>query len=170
MNYTISELAERTGLSIHTLRYYEKEGVIRRVERTPGGRRVYNEECVSMVVGALCLKEAGMTLPQIKEFFDKTAQGMETLPERVEMLRCARKNLLEMQEKLADHLRYVDYFIGYCKGAMDSVREGIAPEETHPFLTAGGAFRFPCVRTESGRLRPFIPIPLDIRKGGSARA
>ncbi len=157
MNYTISELAEKTGLSIHTLRYYEKEGVLRRVERTPGGRRVYNEECVSMVIGALCLKQAGMTLPQIKEFYDLTATGIETLPQRLDMLRDARENLLEQQEQIRQHLRFVDFIIDYSKGAIASAREGRDPEESHPYLTAEGAFRFPCVRMPDGRLCPFIP-------------
>ncbi len=157
MNYTISELAEKTGLSIHTLRYYEKEGVLRRVERTPGGRRVYNEECVSMVIGALCLKQAGMTLPQIKDFFDLTARGMETLPMRLDMLRDARRNLLEVQEQLKMHLKFVEFIMDYCKGAIETVRNGGDPEASHPFLTAEGAFKFPCVRMPDGRLRPRIP-------------
>ncbi len=157
MNFTISELAEKTGLSIHTLRYYEKEGVLRRVERTPGGRRVYSEECVSMVIGALCLKEAGMTLPQIKDFYDLTAQGIETLPLRLDMLRAARANLLELQKQIAKHLQFVDFLSDYCKGAIETVRQGGDPEATHPYLTAEGAFKFPCVRTPDGRLRPRIP-------------
>ncbi len=157
MNYTISELAEKTGLSIHTLRYYEKEGVLRRVERTPGGRRVYSEECVSMVIGALCLKQAGMTLPQIKEFYDLTARGIDTLPQRLDMLRAARRNLLEQQAQLEANLKFVDFVEGYCKSAIETVREGGDPEESHPFLTAEGALRFPCVRMPDGRLQPCLP-------------
>ncbi len=157
MNYTISELAEKTGLSIHTLRYYEKEGVLRRVERTPGGRRVYTEESVSMVIGALCLKQVGMTLPQIKEFYDLTAQGIETLPQRLDMLRAAHASLIEAQKEIARHLQFVDYITEYCKGAIETVRQGGDPEATHPFLTAEGAFKFPCVRLPDGRLRPRIP-------------
>ncbi len=161
MNYTISELAEKTGLSIHTLRYYEKEGVLRRVERTPGGRRVYNEECVSMVIGALCLKQAGMTLPQIKEFFDLTAQGIETLPQRLDLLRAARGALQEQQAQIARNLQFVDFVADYCKGAIETVRQGGDPEATHPYLTAEGAFKFPCVRLADGRLRPRIPGAYD---------
>ncbi len=157
MNYTISELAEKTGLSIHTLRYYEKEGVLRRVVRTPGGRRVYTEECVSMVIGALCLKQAGMTLPQIKEFYDLTAKGIDTLPLRLDLLEAARRNLLEQQEQIARNLHFVDYVIDYSKGAIATAREGGDPETSHPYLTAEGAFRFPCERSEDGRLRPSIP-------------
>ncbi len=157
MNYTISELAEKTGLSIHALRYYEKEGVLRRVERTPGGRRVYNEESVSMVIGALCLKQAGMTLPQIKEFYDLTAQGPSTLHQRLDMLHDARENLYKQQELIAQHIEFVDFVIEYSKGAIKSAREGGDPKESHPFLTAEGAFKFPCVRLPDGRLRPYIP-------------
>ncbi len=157
MNYTISELAEKTGLSIHTLRYYEKEGVLRRVERTPGGRRVYSEASVGTVVGALCLKQAGLTLPQIKEFYDWTVQGAETLPKRLEMLCGARESLQQQLEQIQENLRFVDWVIGYCKGAIASEQEGGDSEASHPLLTAEGVFNFPCVRTADGRLQPFLP-------------
>ncbi len=155
--YTISELAQRTGLSIHTLRYYEKEGVLRRVERTAGGRRLYSEASVGTVIGALCLKQAGLTLPQIKEFFDLTVQGTETQPQRLEILRAARRNLLEQQERIAGHLKFVDFAISYSKGAIATAREGGDPEASHPFLTAEGAFNFPCERGEDGSLLPHLP-------------
>ncbi len=157
MNYTISELAEKTGLSIHTLRYYEKEGVLRRVERTPGGRRVYSEASVGTVVGALCLKQAGLTLPQIKEFYDWTVQGASTLPKRLELLRDARENLRRQQQELEENLKFVDWVISYTKGAIATDKDGGDPEASHPFLPASGVFNFPCVRTEDGRLQPFIP-------------
>ncbi len=155
--YSISELARRTGLSIHTLRYYEKEGVLRRVERTAGGRRLYSEASVGTVIGALCLKQAGLTLPQIKEFFDLTVQGPETLPQRLGILRNARQNLLDQQEKIASHLKFVDFVISYGEGAIKTAREGGDPEASHPFLTAEGAFNFPCVRGEDGCLVPYVP-------------
>ncbi len=146
-----------TGLSIHALRYYEKEGIIRRVDRTPGGRRVYSEECASMVVGALCLKDAGMTLPQIKEFFDMTAEGNATLPQRLDMLRTARANLQEQQRQLELNLKFVEFVISYFKGAIGAAKDGQDPEATHPFMTVEGAFKFPTARAEDGRLHPFVP-------------
>ncbi len=155
--YTISELARRTGLSIHTLRYYEKEGVLRRVERTAGGRRLYSEASVGTVIGALCLKQAGLTLPQIKEFYDLTVQGPETLPQRLGILSDARRNLLEQQAKIESHLKFVDFVISYGKGAIRTASEGGDPEASHPFLTAEGAFNFPCVRGEDGCLVPYVP-------------
>ncbi len=157
--YTISELAQRTGLSIHTLRYYEKEGVLRRVERTPGGRRVYSEASIGTVIGALCLKQAGLTLPQIKEFYDLTVQGPDTLPQRLEMLHAARQNLLEQQEKIEAHLKFVDFVISYGQGALKIASEGGDPVSSHPFLTAEGAFNFPCERGKDGCLMPYVPGP-----------
>ncbi len=155
--YTISELSERTGLSVHALRYYEKAGVLRRVERTPSGRRLYSEASVGTLIGTLMLKQAGLTLPQVKEFFDLSVQGAGTLPQRLEILEAARGNLLDQQEQLKLHLQFVDYIIRYSKDALASSLEGDDPDASHPFLTAEGAFRYPYVRMKDGRLVPYVP-------------
>ena len=98
MKYTISALSRKTGLSIHTLRYYEKEGLLRYVERTESGRRVYGEASMGCLLGVLCMKQAGMTLPQIKAFMDVTIEGVATLPKRLEMMLSAREQLSKLKE------------------------------------------------------------------------
>ena len=57
MKYSISALARKTGLSIHTLRFYEKEGLLRHVERTDSGRRMYGEASLGCLLGVLCLNK-----------------------------------------------------------------------------------------------------------------
>ena len=46
MEYTIGELAEKMGLTTHTLRYYDEEGLLRHVKRAPNGRRIFTEKDV----------------------------------------------------------------------------------------------------------------------------
>ncbi len=152
--YSISALARKTGLSVHTLRFYEKEGIIRHVERTPSGRRVYGDDAVACLIGALCLKQARVTLAQIKEFFDATVRGEESLPHRLSMLNQARTNLLDMQEGIARSLKLVEFFIGGTKEALDALKSGKDPDEAFPLLTRAGIGELPTMIMEDGKLAP----------------
>lgn len=151
--YSISALARKTGLSVHTLRFYEKEGIIRHVERTPSGRRVYGEDSVACLIGALCLKQARVTLAQIKEFFDATVKGEESLPQRLEMLTQARRNLLEMQEGLARSLNLVEFFIDGTRDAVKAMKSGKNPDEVFPLITRAGITALPTMM-EDGKMTP----------------
>ncbi len=157
MRYSISDLARKTGLSIHTLRFYEKEGILRYVERTASGRRVYGEASVACLIGALCLKQAKLTLSQIKEFFDMTKQGDETLLQRLEMLTTARENLEEMRTHINQCLDLVHFFESGGQNALAALETGGDADAAFPFLTLDGILSFPCKMTDDGKLEPVVP-------------
>lgn len=157
MKYTISALSRKTGLSIHTLRYYEKEGLLRYVERTESGRRVYGEASMGCLLGVLCMKQAGMTLPQIKAFMDVTIEGVETLPQRLEMMVSAQEQLLKLKEAVDRGLQLADFFIKGCRNAMEALQNGANPEEAFPYITRNGIIDFPFLMKEDGKLEPAAP-------------
>lgn len=157
MKYTISALSQKTGLSIHTLRYYEKEGLLRYVERTESGRRVYGEASMGCLLGVLCMKQAGMTLPQIKAFLDVTVEGVATLPKRLEMMLNAREQLAKLKEAVDRGIQLADFFIGGCKNALEALNNGADPEEAFPYITRDGIIDFPFLQTEEGKLAPASP-------------
>ena len=159
--YTISDLSERTGLSIHTLRFYEKEGLLRHVERTKTGRRIYGDASIGTLMGILCLKRAGITLPQIKVFFDETMRGPETLPHRLKMLETAREKLLAAQQEIERGLQMADFGIAGCHQAMEALAEGKNPDSAFPFLTREGVAAFPFMKDDEGRLVPDNPPDID---------
>ena len=157
MKDSISALSRKTGLSIHTLRYYEKEGLLRYVERTESGRRVYGEASMGCLLGVLCMKRAGMTLPQIKAFMDVTIEGVSTLPKRLEMMENAREQLYKLKEAVDRGLQLADFFIGGCRNAMEALKNGADPEAAFPYITRDGIIEFPFQLTEAGRLEPDTP-------------
>lgn len=75
MTYTIAQAAQRCGLTVHTLRYYEKEGLLPYVERTAGGNRMFKEDDFKWLNTINCLKDTGMPIKKIKEFIDYCMQG-----------------------------------------------------------------------------------------------
>ena len=159
--YTISDLSERTGLSIHTLRFYEKEGLLRHVERTKTGRRIYGDASIGTLMGILCLKRAGVTLPQIKEFFDETMRGPETLPHRLKMLEQAKAKLLAAQAEIEHGLRMAEFGIAGCRQALEALAQGKDPDTAAPFLTREGVVDIPFMKDRDGRLVPDAPPDVD---------
>ena len=156
MKYSISALARKTGLSIHTLRFYEKEGLLRHVERTDSGRRMYGEASLGCLLGVLCLKQAGMTLPQIKAFFDKTTQGATSLPHRLEMMKEARMQLRKRMEDIMQGMQLVDFFINGTTKAIEAAKTGSDPDEVFPFITLAGIVDVPFLKDSSGKLEPAL--------------
>ncbi len=116
MNYSISQVAERFGVEPHTLRFYEKEGIIV-PERTKSGIRSYTEENVSRMEMAMCLKSTGMPLKEIKRYFDLVDLGDSTLDERLEIFKEHRQRVQREIEELEKHLckieRKIEWYAGF---------------------------------------------------------
>ena len=83
---TPAQMAERTGVPIDTLRYYEKEGLLRNVGRADSGHRRYSEDDVLWVDVLRCLRNTGMTIDQLRRYCELGAQGDHTAPERRQIL------------------------------------------------------------------------------------
>ncbi len=94
----ISEVVARTGISAYTLRYYEKLGLIKRIDRA-GGRRKYEQEDIRWIEFIQRLKATGMSLVQIREYADLRYLGYSTVTERKEiLLRHKEKLAVEIEE------------------------------------------------------------------------
>lgn len=108
MNYTINEVAIKFGLSTHTLRYYDKEGLMPFIGRTKSGNRVFSEADLNWVKMVCCLKDTGMQIKEIKQYADLCLQGMNTINERKEMLVDHRQHVLKQMEQLKNNLDLID--------------------------------------------------------------
>ena len=83
---TIGAFARQCGLSEDTLRYYEKIGLIRRVQRDAAKRRFYRSEDLAWIEFIKRLKDTGMPLAEIKRYADLREKGKSTLQERYRLL------------------------------------------------------------------------------------
>lgn len=96
MVYSIGEVAEKMGLSIHTLRYYDKIGILPLVERSENGRRMFTDKDLIMLNTIECLKKTGMQLKDIKQYIDWCAEGASTTKQRFDLF-AERKRLWKMK-------------------------------------------------------------------------
>jgi DNA-binding transcriptional MerR regulator len=119
---SIGEVAERTGLSVHTLRFYEREGILANpVRRDPGGRRVYHEDDVDWLTVCVILRGSGMPLPTIRRYTELVRAGGGTVAERLVLLREHRERVLDQMDELRKCLDLVNFKIGVYEDALDQL-------------------------------------------------
>jgi len=112
MNYTISQIAERFNVEPHTLRFYEKEGIIT-PERSQNGIRVFTNENISQLELVMCLKSTGMPLRDIKRYFDMVSSGDDMLEERLEIFIEQKEHVLNEIEVLKKYLKKIEHKISW---------------------------------------------------------
>jgi len=107
LTYSIGEFSKIVGVSEHTLRFYEREGLIK-VNRDDNNIRVYSEENKTWVEALLHLKNTGMSLRDMKHFAMWGQMGNETMGERLDLLKNHRKKVVEELKKLQQSLEFLD--------------------------------------------------------------
>lgn len=133
MDYTIGEVAKIINISPHTLRFYDKEGLLPFVERSESGIRRFKEEDFGKLMIIECLKKTGMPIKDIKTFIDWWMEGDSTIEQRLEMFRkrkeAVERQIAELQETL-ELLNYKCWYYETAKAAGTcAVLQNIAPED-----------------------------------------
>jgi DNA-binding transcriptional MerR regulator len=114
--YAPQEAATRTGFSLDTLRYYERIGLLDDVERTSGGRRMYRDDHLQWLGILHCLRRSGMPVREMRRYAELARAGVETVPERLEILEGHRRSVLAMMDELREALNVVEEKIAYYRG------------------------------------------------------
>jgi len=125
MEYTISQIAEITNLTSHTLRYYDKEGLLPFLERTDAGNRIFKDSDLEWLSIICCLKNTGMQIKDIKIFIEWCKQGDGTLEQRRQMFLNQRKIVEQQITELENNLKKIDYKIWYYNIACEAGSEAI---------------------------------------------
>lgn len=104
----IGDLAQKCGLSVDTLRYYEKIGLIPKPLRDGGGRRVYDQTILRWVDFLDRLKATGMGIKDRLRYADLRTRGAASLTERRQMLEEHRDKVRSDLERLTEMLDVLD--------------------------------------------------------------
>ena len=141
MTYTIGELSQKMGLTAHTLRFYEKEGLLQKVRKNSAGFRRYSDEDINRLRILECLKATGLSLKDIKHYFDLCAKGDDTIAERMAIF-LKQKERLDVQ--LADLMQTkekINFKIAYYEEAAKGGEKGLY--ERNPELAKAKKRLFP---------------------------
>ncbi|MBI5957261.1 MAG: MerR family transcriptional regulator [Chloroflexi bacterium] len=112
---TIQEVAERTGLSSHTLRYYERIGLIQPVDRASSGHRRYSEQDIGWIEFLKKLRSTGMPIREMKLYADLMWQGEQTAGARRRLLERHRERMLAQIAEMNDCLTCIEWKIAHYK-------------------------------------------------------
>lgn len=125
MSYSISEVAKELNLTVYTLRYYDKEGLMPFVERTPGGARNFKESDIDFLKIIQCLKSTGMPIKDIKDFIAWCSEGDSTLQERYDMFTERKASVEAQMEELRKTMEVIEHKRDYYRTALNAGTEEI---------------------------------------------
>ena len=116
---SISEAAERTGLSTHTLRYYEREGLmLGGVGRASSTHRRYSNADITWVEFLTKLRSTAIPIAKVREYVDLVRRGDASTPARLALLLAHRESVMSQLDEMTQSLAAIDHKIAlYRKGS-----------------------------------------------------
>ena len=136
---TIQQVAHQTGLSIDTLRYYERIGLLEPIGRTESGHRRYTSHDLTWIDLLIRLRDTGMPLAQMVHFARLRRQGDATLTERCLMLEQHQHALEAHMRTTEQHMAALDHKIANLKAR--EAQWDAASQPTHASIQSEGADR-----------------------------
>jgi len=114
----IAEVSERYGISLDTLRYYERIGLLPPVNRSISGIRDYNEIDLRRVGFIKCMRSAGLPIEALIEYMGLVQQGDATIEARKDILKEQREQLVARMNEMQKTLDLLDHKIGVYENAV----------------------------------------------------
>ena len=117
MVYTVGEMAKLLGVTASTLRYYDKEGLLPFVERSSGGIRMFRESDIEWLRVIECMKKAGMSIKDIRQYIELALKGDDTIELRLMMFRRQKEVLQQKMAEMQHTMAMVEYKCWYYETA-----------------------------------------------------
>lgn len=111
--YSINDVATICDLSVYTIRFYDKEGLLPFVTRNNAGNRQFSETDLEMIKLICCLKNSGMQVKEIKQYIDLFMEGDNTVSLRKQMMVDHRKSILKQISDLKKQLSIIELKIAF---------------------------------------------------------
>ncbi|MCW2786028.1 MAG: transcriptional regulator, MerR family [Marmoricola sp.] len=119
---SIAEAAAQTGLTAHTLRYYERDGLmLASVDRSSSGHRRYHEQDLTWIELISRLRSTGMPIRDVRRYAALVRAGSGNEAERLALLTAHRERVEAQLSEVAGHLRAIDHKIGIYEGNIETV-------------------------------------------------
>ncbi|MEU7974008.1 MerR family transcriptional regulator [Micromonospora sp. NPDC049089] len=130
---SIGQVAERTGLSVHTLRFYEQEGLfVGPVRRGPAGRRSYSQDDVDWLTVCIILRASGMPLPALRRYTDLVREGAGNEEERLALMREHHSRVTTQIDRLTQSLDLITFKVGVYEDLLDPHRSAAELDPRRP--------------------------------------
>ncbi|KOO52719.1 MerR family transcriptional regulator [Priestia koreensis] len=120
MSFTIKEASEKVGLSAHTIRFYEKQGLLPLLERDGTGYRTFTTHDIEWLDFISCLRKTDIPLTELKKIMDLTLEGNHTIEARKEILLNHKEVMLEKQRELDRAFQKIEKKVRYFNHLKES--------------------------------------------------
>lgn len=142
MVYTVGEMAKLLGVTASTLRYYDKEGLLPFVERSSGGIRMFRESDIEWLRVIECMKKAGMSIKDIRQYIELALKGDDTIELRLMMFRRQKEVLQQKMAEMQHTMAMVEYKCWYYETAKaagtvevpQNMKESDVPKQFHDII------------------------------------
>jgi len=131
MKYTIGQVAAKMGVTIPTLRYYDKEGLLPFVDKKPDGTRIFKDEDFQWLEIIACMKNSGMSIKNIKKYMDLCQEGDGTLNKRLEIFFERKEAVQKQMEELNKVMETINHKIWYYETAIEAGTETVHQIKKH---------------------------------------
>ena len=116
---TIADAAKASGITAHTLRYYEKAGLLESIDRNGSGHRRYREEDLERIRFLTKLRATGMPIREIRRYAELMGKGERTNGERLALLEAHRRTVLAQLEETARNLDLIEWKINFYRERLE---------------------------------------------------
>lgn len=124
--FSMKQACEQTNLPYETLKFYYNQGLIPNVKRNSNNYRIFDENDIAWINSLNCLRNCGMSIPEMKDYIKLCLEGESTIPERKEILAIKRQSLLEQQKLIQESIDYIDWKQGFYDDVLSGKIEYIS--------------------------------------------
>jgi MerR family transcriptional regulator, aldehyde-responsive regulator len=119
LHFTLQEVVQRSGLSEHTLRYYERIGLLDSVKRDrSSGHRRYTDEDVQKIETLACLRTTGMSIENMRTYFALLKDGKAAVDQQLALFEAQKQALEQELAQKQEHLRYLEHKVAFWKAVQ----------------------------------------------------
>ena len=131
MSYSISQAAQRMGVSVPTLRYYDQEGLLPFLRKGRNGIRVFEERDIEWLAVVNCMKNAGTPIKEIRQYIELCMRGDDTLQERLDVFRRRKEAVTRQMDELNRLMETIERKIWYYETAIATGTESVHEERCY---------------------------------------
>lgn len=126
--YTIKQVCEKLNMTPHAVRHYTDMGLTPSLQRDKNGNRLFDDEAINWLLATRFLRESGMSIKEIKHYFQLCLVGDKTFDERYEILNKLHQQILEEQKNIQSRLECVTNKLNHCK----DIKAGKCEDDCNP--------------------------------------
>jgi DNA-binding transcriptional MerR regulator len=116
---TITDAAQASGVSAHTLRYYERASLLDPIDRNGSGHRRYRDEDLERIRFLTKLRSTGMPIREVRRYAELMKGGEQTNEQRLALLEAHRESVLRRLEETKQNLELIEWKINYYRERLE---------------------------------------------------